>query len=93
MLRFSSFSLCSVEINYKLYIYLHINYENILWNIFRVKYNRRRWQFMNTAYQIEWNAQLRLSSNNKMINISFFKAIGVLSPFKLLKDKPIYTFS
>lgn len=46
MLRFSSFSLCPVEINYKLYIYLHINYENMLWNIFRIKYNRKRWQFM-----------------------------------------------
>lgn len=64
MLRFSSFSLCPVEINYKLYIYLHINYENILWNIFRVKYNRKRWQFLNTGFQSKWNTQLRLSSKN-----------------------------
>lgn len=66
MLRFSSFSLCLVEINYKLYIYLHINYENILWNIFRIKYNRKRWQFLNIGFQSKWNTQLRLSSKNRL---------------------------
>lgn len=69
-LRFSSFSLCPVEINCKLYIALHINYENILWNIFRIEYNRRSWQFMDIGYQTKWNTQLRLSSKSKLKNIS-----------------------
>ena len=69
-LRFSSFSLCPAEINYKLYIYLHINYENILWNILRIKHNRKRWQFMNIGYQTKWNTQLRLSPKNRLKNIS-----------------------
>ena len=66
MLRFSSFSLCPVEINYKLYNYLHINYENIVWNIFRIKSNRKRWQFMNLN-----------TKSNEIPNYDYLPKIGL----------------